>query len=139
MMEMTETSQILHHATPRSLVLMDEIGRGTSAREGLAIAASISKHLLNINQSFALFATHYHELSDIRGNNNYYLHSNSGRAVQFACTDAEIDLETNNLILIPKLKSGIAKHSFALPVAALAGIPKSVIKDAETFLKKQIE
>ena len=128
MMEMQETSQILLHATRKSLVLVDEIGRGTSAREGLALASAISKHLLTKNQSFTLFATHYHELSAC-------LHPPKETfPIQYACTEAEIDPINNNLISSPKIKPGIAKHSYALPVAALAGIPDSVIKDAHTFL-----
>jgi DNA mismatch repair protein MutS len=130
MLEMTETAQILHNATARSLVLVDEIGRGTSAKEGLALATAIARHLIVKNGSFTLFATHYHEIAASP------LLQTGANAVQMACTEAEIDAD-GNVILIPKVKmGGVVKHSFAVPVASLAGLPDSVIKDARTFLSE---
>lgn len=125
MLEMSETAHILANATARSLVLIDEIGRGTSAAEGVALAAAIAKHLIQKNRAWVLFATHYHEiirsplLADF--------------ALQLAKTDAEI-LADGSVTLIPKVVPGIAKHSYALPVASLAGIPASVIQDAQEAL-----
>lgn len=127
MLEMSETAHILATATPHSLVLIDEIGRGTSASEGVALAASIAKHLINKNRAWVLFATHYHEiiqnplLSDSRG------------SLQLAKTEAEI-LPDGGVSIIPKVVPGIATHSYALPVASLAGIPEEVITDAQTAI-----
>lgn len=128
MLEMSETAHILSNATARSLVLIDEIGRGTSAAEGVALAAAIAKHLIQKNRAWVLFATHYHEI--IRSP----LLANS--ALQLAKTEAEL-LADGSVTLIPKVVPGIAKHSYALPVASLAGIPASVIQDAQEELKQQ--
>lgn len=125
MLEMSETAHILANATARSLVLIDEIGRGTSAAEGVALAAAIAKHLIQKNRAWVLFATHYHEI--IRSP----LLADS--ALQLAKTEAEI-LADGSVTLIPKVVPGIAKHSYALPVASLAGIPSSVIQDAQEAL-----
>lgn len=129
MMEMSETAHILQNATPQSLVLIDEIGRGTSASEGLALAAAIAKHLITKNKSRVLFATHYHEITQSP------LLEDQLPAIQMACTDAQVNDEDGSVLLIPKVKPGLATHSFALPVASLAGIPQSVINDARGVLK----
>lgn len=131
MLEMSETAHILANSTSRSLVLIDEIGRGTSASEGLALAAAITKHLIHINQARVLFATHYHELI------NCPLLKNDLNCIQLACTDAEV-YSDGRVILIPKVKLGVATHSYALPVASLAGIPSSVIQDAKSHLELSI-
>lgn len=125
---MTETAHILQNATPRSLVLIDEIGRGTSASEGLALAAAIAKHLITCNGSRVLFATHYHEIAQSP------LLKDHISAIQMACTDAQVH-EDGSVLLVPKVKPGLATHSFALPVAALAGIPATVIAHAHSILK----
>lgn len=127
MLEMSETAHILTNSTSRSLVLIDEIGRGTSASEGLAIAAAITKHLIHVNKARVLFATHYHEIVQSP------LLKNDINCIQLACTDAEVHSD-GSVILIPKVKVGVATHSYALPVAALAGIPLSVIQDAKSHL-----
>lgn len=127
MLEMSETAHILKHATPRSLVLIDEIGRGTSAAEGLALAASIANHLINFNRAHVLFATHYHEIATSP------LLSDHVDSIQMACTEAEVH-ENGSVILVPKVKPGLATHSYALPVATLAGIPASVIQNAALLL-----
>lgn len=128
MLEMSETAHILSNSTPQSLVLIDEIGRGTSASEGLALAAAITKHLIHVNQARVLFATHYHEIVQCP------LLKDDLKCIQLACTDAEIHSD-GSVILVPKVKHGVATHSYALPVAALAGIPSSVIQDAKTHLE----
>ena len=127
MLEMSETAHILSQATARSLVLIDEIGRGTSAAEGVALAAAIAKHLIQKNRAWVLFATHYHEI--IRSP----LLADSASSLQLAKTEAEV-LPDGSVTLIPKVVPGIAKHSYALPVASLAGIPPQVIQDAQTVL-----
>ena len=128
MLEMSETAHILQHATSQSLVLIDEIGRGTSAAEGLALAASIANHLINCNRAHVLFATHYHEIAS----SPLLL---SGDSIQMACTEAQIH-EDGSVVLVPKVKPGLATHSYALPVASLAGIPSSVIQNAAKLLIK---
>lgn len=127
MMEMSETAHILRHATSQSLVLIDEIGRGTSAAEGLALAASIANHLINFNRSNVLFATHYHEIATCP-----LLPVDS---IQMACTGAQVN-QDGSVVLVPKVKPGLATHSYALPVASLAGIPSSVIQNATKLLSK---
>ena len=127
MLEMSETAHSLSNATARSLVLIDEIGRGTSAAEGVALAAAIAKHLLHKNRAWVLFATHYHEIIQSP------LLAASGPALQMAKTEAHV-LPDGTVSLIPKVVPGIAKHSYALPVALLAGIPSTVIQDAQSAL-----
>ena len=130
MMEMTETAHILQNATPRSLVLIDEIGRGTSASEGLALAAAIATHLITCNKSRVLFATHYHEIAQSP------LLQEHLASIQMACTDAQVNSD-GSVLLVPKVKPGLATHSFALPVASLAGIPASVIHQAHKLLNNK--
>lgn len=127
MVEMSETAHILQHATPQSLVLIDEIGRGTSPAEGLALAASIANHLINYNRAHVLFATHYHEIASSPLLSDF--------SIQMACTQAQVH-EEGSVVLVPKIKAGLATHSYALPVASLAGIPSSVIKNAAKLLIK---
>ncbi len=119
MVEMTETANILHNATPRSLVLMDEIGRGTSTYDGLSLAWASAKWLGERIQSLTLFATHYFELTSLPETistiNNIHL-------------DA---IEHNGSIsFMHKIKSGAASQSYGLAVAELAGVPKQVIEIA---------
>ena len=125
MVEMSETAHILRTATSKSLVLIDEIGRGTSAAEGLALASAIARHLIQKNKSWVLFATHYHEIAQSPLLQNI--------PIQMARTEAEI-LPDGSVLIIPKVSPGIAKHSYALPVAALAGLPPIVIEDAHSIL-----
>jgi len=116
MVEMTEAAGILHRATPNSLVLMDEIGRGTSTFDGLALAWSIAKHLLEQNQSYCLFATHYLELASLPSS-------------YAQCTNVHLSAmeQGKNLIFLHQVKPGHASQSYGLQVASLAGVPKSVI------------
>lgn len=127
MMEMSETAHILRTATSRSLVLIDEIGRGTSASEGLALASSIARHLIQSNRAWVLFATHYHEILQSP------LLVPLSESLQTARTEAEL-LPDGTVLLLPKVTPGIATHSYALPVASLAGIPAEVISAAQTIL-----
>lgn len=123
MVEMTETSQILHHATNQSLVLMDEVGRGTSTYDGLSLAWACVLDLTKRIKCLCLFATHYFELTELgkeSGIDNYHV------------TVKELN---GNLILLHKVQQGPASQSHGLQVAKLAGIPANVIKEAQNRLK----
>ncbi|BFI95472.1 MAG: DNA mismatch repair protein MutS [Rhodanobacter sp.] len=123
MVEMSETANILHNATAHSLVLMDEVGRGTSTYDGLALARAAAVHLAAASRAFTLFATHYFELTELAGEYpgiaNVHLD-----AVEYG----------DQLVFMHAVKDGPANRSFGLQVAALAGLPKAVIADARRTL-----
>ncbi len=119
MVEMTEAALILHTATPRSLVLMDEIGRGTSTVDGLALARAIASHLAQVNQSLCLFATHYFELTDL-ANSMSGVRNHHVTAVEHG----------QGIVFLHQLQEGPASQSFGLQGAQLAGLPKEVIQHA---------
>ena len=122
LVEMTETARILRGATERSLVIMDEVGRGTSTEDGLSIAWAVSEHLLNTLKCRSLFATHYHELTRLE-------HS----AMKLLCMDVR---ETDgSVVFMRKIKEGASENSYGIHVASLAGIPQSVIDRASQILK----
>jgi DNA mismatch repair protein MutS len=128
MVEMSETANILHNATAQSLVLMDEVGRGTSTYDGLALARAAAVHLAAHNRAFTLFATHYFELTELasqfEGIANVHLD-----AVEYH--DAK---QGDQLVFMHAVKAGPADRSFGLQVAALAGLPKAVIAEAKRTL-----
>ncbi|MCI4567368.1 DNA mismatch repair protein MutS [Lysobacter sp. CFH 32150] len=119
MVEMAETSYILHHATSESLVLMDEIGRGTSTYDGLALADACARHLAAVNRSYTLFATHYFELTAL---------AEPGSGIANVHLDAVEHGDA--LVFMHAVKDGPADRSFGLQVAALAGLPKTVVRQA---------
>ncbi|HEX8175310.1 MAG TPA: DNA mismatch repair protein MutS [Pyrinomonadaceae bacterium] len=127
MTEMVETAQILHHATPRSLILLDELGRGTSTYDGLAVARSVLEYLHNHPQiqSKTLFATHYHELTELAETlprlKNLYV---------------EIAEEGSELLFLYKIREGSAHKSYGVYAARLAGLPRPVVRRAEVLLKE---
>lgn len=123
MVEMTEAASILRNATAQSLVLVDEIGRGTSTFDGLALAFAIARHLLTQNQSYTLFATHYFEL--IR------LAEEFPQAVNIHVTAVE---HKKRIVFLHQIKEGPASRSYGLHVAALAGVPDKVIRNAGKIL-----
>jgi len=123
MVEMTEAANILHNATANSLVLIDEIGRGTSTYDGLALAWAIAKHLVLINKSYILFATHYFEMSTLPENIQHVAN------IHFAAIE-----QNDKLVFLHKAQPGPAGKSFGLQVARLAGVPDSVIIEAKTKL-----
>lgn len=127
MVEMVETANILHHATPRSLVILDEIGRGTSTYDGLAIARAVIEYLHNNKRCGArtLFATHYHELVEV---------SRLFPRVQ-PCTVAVTE-EEGHIVFLRKIVPGGADKSYGIHVAQLAGIPRQVIHRAEEILEE---
>ena len=123
MVEMSETSYILHHATAESLVLMDEIGRGTSTYDGLALADACARHLASANRSYTLFATHYFELTAL---------ATAGSGIANVHLDAVEHGDA--LVFMHAVKDGPADRSFGLQVAALAGLPKIVVRQARARL-----
>jgi DNA mismatch repair protein MutS len=125
MVEMTETANILNNATTHSLVLMDEVGRGTSTFDGLALAFAIARHLLIKNRSFTLFATHYFELTKL---------AEEFKQIQNVHLDA-VEYK-HRIVFLHKVSGGPASQSYGLQVAALAGVPESVIKLARKHLIK---
>lgn len=127
MVEMVETAAILHQATPRSLIIMDEIGRGTSTYDRISIAWAVAEHLVTNPQSRAktLFATHYHELQALAA--EYPEIKNAHLAVHH---------HDSELVFLYQLTPGGAEHSFGIAVAELTGLPKSVLTRASELLEK---
>lgn len=123
MVEMAETAGILHNATQRSLVLMDEVGRGTSTYDGLALAKAAAIHLATVNRAFTLFATHYFELTAL-----------AGQVDGVANVHLDAVEHGESLVFLHAVKDGPADRSFGLQVAALAGVPRAVITQARGFL-----
>lgn len=127
MVEMTEASNILNNVTPRSLVLFDELGRGTSTYDGISIAWAIVEYLHENKKAQArtLFATHYHELNEME--------KNFPRIKNYNVSVKEVD---NKVIFLRKLQRGGSEHSFGIHVAQIAGMPRSIVKRANTILKQ---
>jgi len=124
MVEMTETANILNNATDKSLVLMDEVGRGTSTFDGLSLAWSCAEHIANKVKAFTLFATHYFELT--------VLPEQIANVKNVHLTALE---HKDNIVFMHEVKEGAANQSYGLQVAKLAGIPVHVIKDANEKLR----
>ena len=127
MVEMTEAANILNNVTPKSLVLFDELGRGTSTYDGISIAWAIVEYLHEHPKAQArtLFATHYHELNEME--------KNFPRIKNYNVSVKEVD---NKVIFLRKLVRGGSEHSFGIHVAQIAGMPKSIVKRANTILKQ---
>jgi DNA mismatch repair protein MutS len=123
MVEMTETANILNNAGEQALVLMDEVGRGTSTFDGLALAMAIARALIEKNRSYTLFATHYFELT---------------RLAQDYPTVANVHLSAvehqDKIVFLHHVEDGPASQSYGLQVAALAGVPGTVIRQARRYL-----
>jgi DNA mismatch repair protein MutS len=128
MVEMAETSYILHHASAQSLVLMDEIGRGTSTYDGLALADAVARHLAYQNRCYTLFATHYFELTALADEQH------EGGASGIANVHLDAVEHGDALVFMHAVKDGPANRSFGLQVAALAGLPKSTVAQARRRL-----
>jgi DNA mismatch repair protein MutS len=124
MVEMTESAAILHNATDRSLVLMDEVGRGTSTFDGLSLAWAIARHLVQNNRSMSLFATHYFELTRL---------AIEHREVANVHLDAVE--HKDSVVFLHAVEEGPASQSYGLQVAGLAGVPKAVIRQARKYLQ----
>ena len=127
MVEMTEAANILNNATPRSLVLFDELGRGTSTYDGISIAWAIVEYLHEHPKAAArtLFATHYHELNEME--------KNFTRIKNYNVSVREVG---GKVIFLRKLERGGSEHSFGIHVAQIAGMPKSIVRRAEAILKQ---
>ena len=127
MVEMTEAANILNNLSPRSLVLFDELGRGTSTYDGMSIAWAIVEHIHESQKGRArtLFATHYHELNEME--------KSFSRIKNYNVSVKEID---GRVIFLRKLMPGGSEHSFGIHVAKLAGMPKSIVKRSEQILAK---
>jgi len=125
MVEMTEAANILNNATPRSLVLMDEIGRGTSTFDGLSLAWAIARHLATRTRAMTLFATHYFELTTLAGELE-------------ACGNVHLDAteHAEGIVFLHAVKEGPADRSYGLQVAQLAGVPREVIARARRYLQE---
>jgi DNA mismatch repair protein MutS len=125
MVEMTETAAILNTATPRSLILLDEVGRGTATYDGLAIAWAAIEYLHARTRAKTLFATHYHELTELAGRlpgvKNYHV---------------SVKETGGGIVFLRKVEPGAADRSYGIEVAKLAGMPAEVIERARTVLEE---
>jgi DNA mismatch repair protein MutS len=124
MVEMVETAAILNQATERSLVILDEIGRGTATFDGLAIAWAAVEHLHETNKSRALFATHYHEMTAL-----------SERLTSLTCVTMRVSEWKDSIVFLHEVAPGAADRSYGIHVAKLAGLPSAVIGRAEEVLR----
>jgi DNA mismatch repair protein MutS len=124
MLEMTEAAQILHSASPHSLVLMDEIGRGTSTFDGLALAGGIAAYLHNKTQAFTLFATHYFELTEFPVQHHGAVNQHVS-AIESG----------SNIVFLHHIEPGPASKSYGIAVAKLAGVPQAVLSQARHALR----
>jgi DNA mismatch repair protein MutS len=124
MVEMTESANILHNATERSLVLMDEVGRGTSTFDGLALAWAIARALLERNKSLTLFATHYFEMTRLA------LEHKEAANIHLDAVEHK-----DTIVFLHAVEEGPASQSYGLQVAQLAGVPKAVVRNARRYLQ----
>jgi DNA mismatch repair protein MutS len=124
MVEMTEAANILNNATDRSLILMDEIGRGTSTFDGLSLAWAVARHIARVNRAFTLFATHYFELTTLADEVE-------------ACANVHLDAteHRDGIVFLHAVKGGPASRSYGLAVAQLAGVPREAIAAAREYLE----
>jgi DNA mismatch repair protein MutS len=123
MVEMTEAANILNNATDKSLILMDEIGRGTSTFDGLSLAWAVARHIARVNRSFTLFATHYFELTSLANEVD-------------GCANVHLDAteHRDGIVFLHAVKEGPASRSYGLAVAQLAGVPREVVAAAREYL-----
>jgi DNA mismatch repair protein MutS len=123
MVEMSETANILNNGTPRSLIVLDEIGRGTSTFDGLSLAWSIVEHLHNQVGAKTLFATHYHELTEL-----------AGRLPRIKNFNVAVREWNDQIVFLRKIIEGGTDKSYGIHVARLAGVPRDVIERAKVIL-----
>ncbi|OJD30956.1 2 protein [Diplodia corticola] len=126
MVEMLETAEILKQATPRSFVIMDEVGRGTTPEDGIAVGYACLHHLYHVNRCRALFATHFHRLADMTA---------GWEKMGCYCTDVEEGAD-GTFAYVHRLRKGVNRKSHALKVARVAGLPDEAIKEAERVLEE---
>jgi DNA mismatch repair protein MutS len=125
MVEMVETAAILNQATGRSLVILDEIGRGTATHDGLSLAWAVVEHLHDVVRCRGLFATHYHELTDLED-----------RLERLACHTMKVREWRAEVVFLHEVAAGRADRSYGLHVARLAGVPPAVVARAEVLLDR---
>jgi len=125
MVEMVETAAILHQAGPRALVILDEIGRGTSTFDGLSIAWAVVEHLHEVNRCRGLFATHYHELTEL-----------ASRLAALKCYTMRVKEWKGDVVFLHEVAAGVADRSYGIHVGQLAGLPASLVKRAEMILEQ---
>ena len=125
MVEMVETAAILNQATARSLVILDEIGRGTATFDGLSIAWATLEYLHDVCKSRALFATHYHELTGL-----------SGKLAGLSCATMDVKEWQDDIVFLHRVRPGAADRSYGIQVAKLAGLPAKVVVRAGEVLKR---
>ena len=125
MVEMVETAAILNQATRRSLVVLDEIGRGTSTHDGLSIAWAAIEHLHEVNGARALFATHFHELTALED-----------RLERLSCVSMQVEEHRGEVVFLHRIAPGAADRSYGIQVARLAGLPASVVARADAVLAR---
>jgi DNA mismatch repair protein MutS len=126
MLEMTETAHILRHATPRSLIILDEVGRGTGTADGLAIARAVIEYLVRRVRATTIFTTHYHELTTL---------ADTYEAVSNACLQVRDD---GGEVTFLTSATGVSSHSYGIHVARLAGLPEEVVAHAEALLTESV-
>ena len=127
MLEMTETAHILRHATPRSLIILDEVGRGTGTADGLAIARAVIEYLVRRVRAKTIFTTHYHEVTTL---------ADTYEAVGNACLQVRDD--GGEVTFLYKVLPGVSSHSYGIHVARLAGLPEEVVAHAEALLTESV-
>ncbi|KAI5866832.1 muts domain V-domain-containing protein [Durotheca rogersii] len=139
MVEMLETAAILRAATPRSLVIMDEVGRGTTPSDGTAVAFAALHYLVTVNRCRTLFATHFHGLADLAVERGLADAGDTqgGRPVEMYCTDIEETSNGKGFIYVHRLRKGVNRNSHALRVARLANLPEAAIAVAQEVLEKR--
>lgn len=125
MVEMVETAAILHQAGPRALVILDEIGRGTATFDGLSIAWAVVEHLHEVNSCRGLFATHYHELTEL-----------ASRLNNLKCYTMRVKEWKGDVVFLHEVAAGVADRSYGIHVGQLAGLPASLVSRAETILEQ---
>ena len=125
MVEMVETAAILNQASPRSLVILDEIGRGTATYDGLSLAWAVVEHLHDVNRCRALFATHFHELTAL-----------AAKLPRLACHTLRVKEWRGQVVFLHEVAPGTADRSYGIQVARLAGLPEAVLRRAAAVLKR---
>ncbi len=125
MVEMVETAAILHQAGPRALVILDEIGRGTATFDGLSIAWAVVEHLHEVNRCRGLFATHYHELTEL-----------ASRLAGLKCYTMRVKEWKGDVVFLHEVAAGVADRSYGIHVGQLAGLPPSLVERAEMILAR---
>lgn len=135
MVEMSETANILNNATRRSLVILDEIGRGTSTFDGLSLAWSIVEHLHHQVGAKTLFATHYHELTELGGSGTDLDHASHARLPRVTNHHVAVREWNDQIIFLRKVLPGGTDKSYGIQVGRLAGVPRTVIDRAKEILR----